>query len=41
MVERAHQKVKRILDTYCPEPRPEKIDQEIERILEQARQSLR
>jgi trimethylamine--corrinoid protein Co-methyltransferase len=41
MVERAHQKVKRILDTYCPEPLPEKIDQEIERILEQARQSLR
>ena len=40
MVERAHQKVKRILDTYSLTS-SEKIDQEIERILEQARQSLR
>jgi len=41
MEERAHKKVLRILETYHPEPLPEKIDQEIESILERARQALR
>lgn len=40
MGERAHQKVLRILEKYRPEPLSEKIDQEIEAVLERARQSL-